>query len=141
MDGPVDGVDTRSDVTGGDTGASTSVAEMSLGQLMEAVGQRVRQELRASHVNAPPAPTVDGGAQDGSMEEVPVAVPTDVGRTQTQSGSGEIPCTQSLHAIPACTQSCPVAVDGDECALHMFEGGGQCSGIGRVLRSHGKFRS
>ena len=92
VDGPVDGGDTRrgdtrSDDTGGDTGANTSITEMSLGQLMEAVGQQVRQELRASHTNAPPpppppAPTVGGGAQDGSVEEVPVAAPTDMGRTQ-----------------------------------------------------------
>ena len=113
VDGPVDGGDTRSDTggdtrsdTGGDTGADTSVAEMSLGQLMEAVGQQVRLEL-ASHTNAPPpppppppAPTVGGGAQDGSVEGVPVAGPTDVGRTLPQSGSGEIPC---MHSIPACT--------------------------------------
>ena len=102
VDGPVDRGDTRSDTggdTGADTGADTSVAEMSLGQLMEAVGQQVRLEL-ASHTNAPPAPTVGGGAQDGSVEGVPVAGPTDVGRTLPQSGSGEIPC---MHSIPACT--------------------------------------
>ena len=56
VDGPVDGGDMRSDDTGGDTGANTSVAEMSLGQLMEAVGQRVRLEL-ASHTNAHPPPS------------------------------------------------------------------------------------